>query len=73
MTGIIFFALSQLLSDPYNTWRKCTEFFKISLSWPDRDFCNEYRMGRTMFDCLVWLLEANQIFNSTGRKPQRPV
>jgi hypothetical protein len=28
---------------PYNQWRKCFEFFEISLSWPDRDFRHEYR------------------------------
>lgn len=30
-------------------------------------------VGRTTFDRLVHLLEQNPIFQSTGRKPQRPV
>ena len=40
-------ALSIILSSqprgPYNQWRKCTDFFEISMSWPDQDFRHEYR------------------------------
>lgn len=62
-----------ILRGPYNQWQKCNEFFELSLSWPDRDFRHEYRMGRTTFDRLVHMLEKNPIFESTGTKPQRPV
>ncbi|KAG1859739.1 hypothetical protein F4604DRAFT_1930457 [Suillus subluteus] len=71
-------ALSLMLSmhksrGPYIQWQKCNQFFDISLSWPDRDFRHEYRVGRATFDRLVQILEQNPIFESTGRKPQRPV
>ncbi|KAG2128662.1 uncharacterized protein EDB93DRAFT_153247 [Suillus bovinus] len=70
-------ALSIILSThsrgPYNQWQKCTEFFEISMCWPDRDFRHEYRVSRPTFDRLVRLLERNPIFESTGKKPQRPV
>lgn len=86
-------ALSIMLSiqsrGPYNQWQKYTEFFEISMTWPDRDFRHEYRcfffcvcrnvlkprcsIGRTTFYRLVHILEQNPIFQSTGRKPQRPV
>jgi hypothetical protein len=41
-------ALSLMISvpgsrGPYTQWRKCNEFFDVSLSWPDRDFRHEYR------------------------------
>jgi len=39
-------ALSIILSNPsrgaYNQSRKCTDFFEVSMSWPDQDFCHEY-------------------------------
>ena len=28
---------------PYNQYQKCTQFFTISLEWPDRQFRHEYR------------------------------
>ncbi|KAG2071469.1 hypothetical protein BDR04DRAFT_1142230 [Suillus decipiens] len=65
--------LSGVSHGPYNQWRKCFEFFEISLSWPDQDFRHEYRVGRPTFDRLVHLLEQNPIFQSTGKKPQRAV
>ncbi|KAG1804015.1 hypothetical protein EV424DRAFT_325694 [Suillus variegatus] len=65
--------LSGVSRGPYNQWRKCFEFFEISLSWPDRDFRHEYRVGRPTFDRLVHLLEQNPIFRSTGKRPQRAV
>ncbi|KAG1872204.1 hypothetical protein F4604DRAFT_1955696 [Suillus subluteus] len=58
---------------PYIQWQKCNQFFDISLSWPARDFRHEYCVGRATFDRLVQILEQNPIFESTGRKPQRPV
>lgn len=46
-TSAALHALSILLSrqtrGPYNQWKKCTDFFEISMSWPDRDFRHEYR------------------------------
>ncbi|KAG1725681.1 hypothetical protein EDD22DRAFT_853646 [Suillus occidentalis] len=71
-------ALSLMISvpssrGPYTQWRKCNEFFDVSLSWPDRDFRHKYRVSRTTFDHLVRILEENPIFKSMGRKPQRPV
>ncbi|KAG1750582.1 uncharacterized protein EDB91DRAFT_1078600 [Suillus paluster] len=77
-TAMGLHALSLMISvpgshGPYIQWRKCNEFFDISLSWPDRDFRHEYRISRATFDRLVRILEQNPIFQSMGRKPQRPV
>ncbi|OSC99379.1 hypothetical protein PYCCODRAFT_840847 [Trametes coccinea BRFM310] len=58
---------------PYNQIPRCPEFFPIALGWPDREFRHSFRMSRVTFDRFVYLLEANPIFCSTGKKPQRPV
>lgn len=48
-TDTIIFAY--LLSDsdnkrgPYNQIQKCADYFKVSLSWPDREFRHEFRYG----------------------------
>jgi len=57
-----------------------------SLSWPDRDFLNTGMFSNTGTSAvslmtsvqswtprLVYLLEQNLIFQSTGKGPQRPV
>ena len=53
--GTGFQVLASMLSSPdprgpYNQWRKCYDFFEISLSWPDRDFRHEYRYVQCHFN-----------------------
>ncbi|KAF8165732.1 hypothetical protein B0H34DRAFT_671506 [Crassisporium funariophilum] len=48
---------------PYDQIQKCEQYFENALQWPD--------LSRATFDKLVTKLEANPIFTSRGRKPQR--
>ncbi|TFK58518.1 hypothetical protein BDN72DRAFT_912609 [Pluteus cervinus] len=58
---------------PYNQYPKLTQFLEIIQAAPEDVFRSFLRLGRTTFHKLVLLLEKNPIFQSTGRKPQRPV
>ncbi|KAH9928915.1 uncharacterized protein B0H18DRAFT_906583, partial [Fomitopsis serialis] len=58
---------------PYNQFAKCPQAFTIALLYPDRWFRHHFRMGRQTFERLVARLETCDIFQSRGRKPQRPV
>ncbi|KAG9029037.1 hypothetical protein FS837_003668 [Tulasnella sp. UAMH 9824] len=58
---------------PYFQFAKSEDFFQRSLSWPDRWFRRVFRMSRATFDRVVALLEKNDVFQSSGKRPQRPV
>jgi len=34
---------------PYNQYQKCTQFFAVSMQWPDRQFRHEYRSATVPF------------------------
>ncbi|THU87950.1 hypothetical protein K435DRAFT_866748 [Dendrothele bispora CBS 962.96] len=54
---------------PYFQYPKSKDYFDCCLNAADRNF----RVGKPMFDHLVFMLEPNPIIHSTGQKPQRPV
>ncbi|KIL55493.1 hypothetical protein M378DRAFT_28554 [Amanita muscaria Koide BX008] len=49
---------------PYNQFPKSADFFAISLQAPERYFRRMFRIGRGMFDHLVYSLAPNPIFHS---------
>ena len=39
---------------PYNQYQKCTQFFTVSMGWPDRQFRHEYRSETIFFAAVLW-------------------
>ncbi|QRW00132.1 DDE superfamily endonuclease [Ceratobasidium sp. AG-Ba] len=63
------------LRRPYRitTLNRQTNWFEKSFEFEERLFRYIYRMSKATFDRVATLLQPNPIFQSRGRRPQRPV
>ncbi|SJL03612.1 uncharacterized protein ARMOST_06969 [Armillaria ostoyae] len=54
----------------YFQFSKSKDFFSCCLQSPDKEFWFYFRMGREMFDHLIYILMPNPLFQSTRHKLQ---
>ncbi|KAG9078700.1 hypothetical protein FRC06_008232 [Ceratobasidium sp. 370] len=76
LMGILFLALAEQIAEmrgPYTQIQKSEDWFEVSMRWPPTWFQNTYRVSSCSFWRIATLLQENPIFQSKGRRPQRPV